>query len=150
MTRIIKKCLVPLMAVTVFCAFTAIVGCRKKVVVHTDRSTDPKYKAELKQMSSEQKQVAKARGELRAEMEKLRKAAAANLGGKPTAAQIDYELDAYPAKYPLWKELKAKDAALLAELKAHLAAARAKVRSRLMQERADQEAVKAGKAKAAK
>jgi len=142
--------LVPLLAAVVLCVFTVAVGCRKKVVVYTDRNDDPKYRQQLKSLHSEQKQVAKARGKILAEMEEFRKRAAVNLGGNPTPEQIDYELNAYPARYPGWQDLVAKDSACADEMKKKLAEARANVRARLIQEKADREAVKDGRAKAAK
>lgn len=143
-------CLLPLLAAVVFCAFATASGCRKKAVVYTDRNDDPKYAKQLKDHVSEQKQVAKEQGKLRAEMDKFRRRAAANLGGTPSAEQIDYELNAYPAKYPGWKDLVEKDSACAETMKQKLAEARASVRQRIIQESADRAAVKDGRAKPAK
>lgn len=150
MTMTRKMRLVPLLAAALLCVFVTACGCRKKAVVYTDRTEDPKYTQQLKGIASEQKQIAKARAKVREEMEAFRQKAAANLGGNPSAEQIDYELNSYPAKYPGWRELVQRDTACAEDMKRKLAEARTKVRARMLQEAADREAVKDGRAKSAK
>lgn len=149
MTMARKMRLVPLMAVALLCIFATVYGCRKKAVVYSDRSEDPKYVKQLKDLSSEQRQVANDRAKVQEQMDAFRRRAAANLGGAPSADQIDYELNSYPAKYPGWKELVNKDSACAEEMKRKLAEARAKVRARIVQEAADKQALKDGRAKPA-
>lgn len=151
MTNRQKWGVAPLPAVAAFCLFAALCGCGKRPESVSapppppkpavlDRMQDPVYTNAL--MEARREQVARVR---RAEpvlklMDSMKARARKALPQGATEARVLEELDAHPAKYPGWRELRTRAAELEREQEKGRREARALVRARILQEAADRKA----------
>jgi len=130
-------------------------GCKKRPApeaapsaqlpgVITNRMADAAYRAALSQNRREQMRQAGARGEVVAKMQAHVEQARAKLPAGADDAAVRAEL----AKDPAWRELEAKNQAMIEDIGKTLAEGREIVRQRILAENRDIKAVAEGKARA--
>ena len=99
-----------------------------------DRTQDPAYVQELKDVIAARKPLVKARHQTVSEMEALIAKARAALPADATDEAVKAELDGHPEKYPEWKGLSEQILRDNAAIEDSLKDARARVRARVMKE----------------
>ena len=130
--------LIAVIAVLLVAGLVAVLcvrGCRKEPPPPTyDRTKDPAYRQELKDVMNARKPLVKARNETVSEMEAVIAKARAALPAGATDEEVKAELDGNPEKYPEWKSLNEKIAKDNAAIEDSLKDAQSRVRARIMKE----------------
>ena len=142
MKNFARRVVAPILSVAALVFFTVLTGCGKDKSGVVDRTKDPAYRAALKGSRDAQAGIARRQQPLQANAERMRARAKAALGADATDAQVEAELDANPAKYPGWKELKASLLHAEKDMEAAQAKARATVRERILKEAAEKKAAR--------
>ncbi len=142
MRNFARRVVAPILSVAALVFFTALTGCGKGESGSADRTKDSAYRAALKGSRDAQASIARRQQPLLANAERMRARAKAALGAGATDAQVESELDANPAKYPGWKELKASLAQAGKDMDAAQAKARATIRKRILKEAAEKKAAR--------
>ena len=99
-----------------------------------ERTKDPAYGQELKDVMKARKPLVKARSETVSEMEAVIAKARAALPQGATDEEVKAELDGNPEKYPEWKGLNEKIAKDNAAIEDSLKDAQSRVRARILKE----------------
>ena len=133
MRNFARRVVAPILSVAALLFFTALTGCGKGESGSADRT---------KGSRDAQASIARRQQPLLANAERMRARAKAALGAGATDAQVESELDANPAKYPGWKELKASLAQAGKDMDAAQAEARATIRKRILKEAAEKKAAR--------
>lgn len=142
MKKFARRVVAPILSVAALVFFTALTGCEKDKSGVVDRTKDPAYRAALKDSRDAQANIARRQQPLLANAERMRARAKAALGEGATDAQVEAELDANPAKYPGWKELKACLDGAAKDMDAAQEKARATIRERILKEAAEKKAAR--------
>ena len=108
-------------------------GCRRGPV-DDDRTKDPAYAQELKDVLEARKPLVKARNETVSGMKALIAKARAALPAGATDEDVKAELDGHPEKYPEWKGLSEKIVQDNAAIEGSLKDAQSRIRARIMKE----------------
>ena len=112
-----------------------------------DRTQDPAYAHELKDVMEARKPLVKARNQTVSEMRALIAKARAALPADATDEAVKAELDGHPEKYPEWKGLSEQILRDNAAIEGSLKDAQSRIRARIMKElgpRAQQQKAAAG------
>lgn len=135
----------------------SLMGCKKRTApapkgpdaslpeVITNRMADAAYRSALSENRREQMRKAGVRAEVVEKMKALVAQARAKLPKEADDAAVKAEL----AKDAVWRELEAKNQAMIEEIGTTLSKGRELLRQRMLAEKRDIEAVKEGKARAA-
>ena len=99
-----------------------------------DRTQDPAYVQELKDVIEARKALVKARNETVSEMKDVIAKARAALPADATDEDVKAELDGHPEKYPEWKGLSEQILRDNAAIEDSLKDAQSRVRARIMKE----------------
>ena len=99
-----------------------------------DRTKDPAYVQELKDVIEARKPLVKARNQTVSEMKDVIAKARAALPADATDEQVKAELDGHPEKYPEWKGLSEQILRDNAAIEGSLKDAQSRVRARIMKE----------------
>lgn len=142
MKNFARQVVAPMLSVAALVFFAALTGCEKDKPAPgpQERATDPAYRSALKESRDSQKAIAHRRLPLEANAERMRARAKAALGKDATDAQVEAELDANPAKYPGWRELKSSLTQAEKDMNAEQARVRATIRQRILKEAAEKKA----------
>ena len=108
-------------------------GCRRGPA-GDDRTKDPAYAQELKDVLEARKPLVKARNQTASEMKDVIAKARAALPAGATDEEVKAELDGHPEKYPEWKGLSEKIVQDNAAIEDSLKDAQSRVRARIMKE----------------
>ena len=108
-------------------------GCRGGSAGY-DRTQDPAYAQELKDVLEARKPLVKARNQTVSEMKDVIAKARAALPADATDEAVKAELDGHPEKYPEWKGLSEKIVQDNAAIEGSLKDAQSRVRARIMKE----------------
>ena len=146
MKRWLEQSIAPLATVAMVFGLVALIGCEKKPEVYTNRTGDPAYLNDLRQVRARQNEKAAVRQRLVKQVEELVARARASLPQGATDEQVKAELVGNPQKYPGWSALSAALAKADAELRREMGNAREIVRRRISKEMADRKAVAEGRA----
>ena len=142
MKNFARRAVAPILSVAALVFFMVLTGCEEGGSGPVDRTKDPAYRAALKDSRDAQAGIARRQQPLVANAERMRARAKAALGADATDAQVEAELDANPAKYPGWKELKASLSQAEKDMDAAQAKARATIRERILKEAAEKKAAR--------
>ena len=121
------------MAVLAVVVALCVRGCRGGSVGY-DRTKDPAYVQELKDVLEARKPLVKARNETVSKMKDVIAKARAALPVGVSDEEVKAELDDHPEKYPEWKGLSEKIVQDNAAIEDSLKDAQSRVRARLMKE----------------
>lgn len=108
-------------------------GCRRGPEGY-DRTKDPEYANELKDVLAARKPLVKARNETVSGMKALIAKARAALPAGATDEDVKAELDGHPEKYPEWKGLSEQILRDNAAIEDSLKDAQSRIRARIMKE----------------
>ena len=108
-------------------------GCRRGPA-GDDRTKDPAYAQELKDVLEARKPFVKARNQTASEMKDVIAKARAALPAGATDEEVKAELDGHPEKYPEWKGLSEKIVQDNAAIEGSLKDAQSRIRARIMKE----------------
>lgn len=108
-------------------------GCRGGSAGY-DRTQDPAYEQELKDVLKARKPLVRARNATVSEMESIIAKARAALPAGATDEDVKAELDGHPEKYPEWKGLSEKIVQDNAAIEGSLKDAQSRIRARIMKE----------------
>jgi len=108
-------------------------GCRRGPAPY-DRTQDPAYTQELKDVLEARKPLVKARNQTVSEMKDVIAKARAALPAGATDEDVKAELDGHPEKYPEWKGLSEQILRDNAAIEDSLKDAQSRVRARIMKE----------------
>ena len=108
-------------------------GCRRGPAPN-DRTQDPAYAQELKDVMEARKPLVKARNQTVSEMKAVIAKARAALPAGATDEDVKAELDGHPEKYPEWKGLSEQILRDNAAIEDSLKDAQSRVRARIMKE----------------
>ena len=108
-------------------------GCRGGLEGY-DRTKDPAYVQELKDVIEARKPLVKARNETVSEMKDVIAKARAALPAGASDEEVKAELDGHPEKYPEWKGLSEKIVQDNAAIEGSLKDAQSRIRARIMKE----------------
>ena len=110
-------------------------GCRRgRGPAPYDRTQDPAYTHELKDVLEARKPLVKARNQTVSEMKALIAKARAALPAGATDEEVKAELDGHPEKYPEWKGLSEQILRDNAAIEDSLKDAQSRIRARIMKE----------------
>ena len=121
------------MAVLAVVVALCVRGCRGGSEGY-DRTQDPAYAQELKDVLEARKPLVKARNQTASEMKDVIAKARAALPAGATDEEVKAELEGHPEKYPEWKGLSEKIVQDNAAIEDSLKDAQSRVRARLMKE----------------
>ena len=121
------------MAVLAVVVALCVRGCRSGSEGY-DRTQDPAYAQELKDILEARKPLVKARNETVSGMKGLIAKARAALPTGATDEDVKAELDGHPEKYPEWKGLSEQILRDNAAIEGNLKDAQSRVRARIMKE----------------
>ena len=121
--------MVVLAVVVVLC----VRGCRGGSEGY-DRTKDPAYVQELKDVLEARKPLVKARNQTVSEMKDVIAKARAALPAGASDEEVKAELDGHPEKYPEWKGLSEKIVRDNAAIEGSLKDAQSRIRARIMKE----------------
>ena len=108
-------------------------GCRRGPAPY-DRTQDPAYTQELKDVLEARKPLVKARNQTVSEMKDVIAKARAALPAGATDEDVKAELEGHPEKYPEWKGLYEQILRDNAAIEGNLKDAQSRVRARIMKE----------------
>ena len=108
-------------------------GCRGGAA-GDDRTQDPAYTQELKDVLEARKPLVKARNQTVSEMKDVIAKARAALPAGATDEEVKAELDGHPEKYPEWKGLSEQILRDNAAIEGSLKDAQSRIRARIMKE----------------
>jgi len=108
-------------------------GCRRGPEGY-DRTKDPEYVNELKDVIEARKPLVKARNQTVAEMKDVIAKARAALPAGASDEEVKAELDGHPEKYPEWKGLSEQILRDNAAIEDSLKDAQSRIRARIMKE----------------
>ena len=121
------------MAVLAVVVALCVRGCRGGSEGY-DRTQDPAYAQELKDVLEARKPLVKARNETVSGMKALIAKARAALPAGATDEDVKAELEGHPEKYPEWKGLSEQILRDNAAIEGNLKDAQSRVRARIMKE----------------
>ena len=108
-------------------------GCRRGPA-GDDRTKDPAYAQELKDVLEARKPLVRARNQTASEMKDVIAKARAALPVGASDEEVKAELDGHPEKYPEWKGLSEKIVQDNAAIEGSLKDAQSRIRARIMKE----------------
>ena len=135
------------LAVVVLAVVVALCVRGRRSAQPYDRTQDPAYAHELKDVMEARKPLVKARNQTVSEMRALIAKARAALPADATDEAVKAELDGHPEKYPEWKGLSEQILRDNAAIEGSLKDAQSRIRARIMKElgpRAQQQKAAAG------
>ena len=121
------------MAVLAVVVALCVRGCRGGSEGY-DRTQDPAYAQELKDVLEARKPLVKARNQTASEMKDVIAKARAALPAGATDEEVKAELEGHPEKYPEWKGLSEKIVQDNAAIEGSLKDAQSRIRARIMKE----------------
>ena len=125
--------LLALVALAAVVVTLCVRGCRRGPE-GDDRTKDPEYTNELKDIIEARKPLVKARNETVSGMKALIAKARAALPAGASDEEVKAELDGHPKKYPEWKGLYEQVLRDNAAIEGNLKDAQSRVRARIMKE----------------
>ena len=122
------------LAVAVLAVVVALCVRGRRSAQHYDRTQDPAYAHELKDVLEARKPLVKARNQTVSEMKAVIAKARAALPADATDEAVKAELDGHPEKYPEWKGLSEQILRDNAAIEDSLKDAQSRIRARIMKE----------------
>ena len=122
------------LAVVVLAVVVALCVRGRRSAQQYERTQDPAYAQELKDVLEARKPLVKARNETVSGMKALIAKARAALPAGASDEEVKAELDGHPEKYPEWKGLSEKIVQDNAAIEGSLKDAQSRIRARIMKE----------------
>ena len=122
------------LALAVLAVVVALCVRGRRSAQQYDRTQDPAYTHELKDVLEARKPLVKARNQTVSEMKDVIAKARAALPAGASDEEVKAELDGHPEKYPEWKGISEKIVQDNAAIEGSLKDAQSRIRARIMKE----------------